>query len=306
MAIGTIGAIALGVGALGSAAISAGASGKASNAATQAADASAQVQRETYAQNAQTLAPFVNTGTQASGAINALLGLGSTQTATQQPATQMGGQMTAQTGGFPGYANALASAAGYGQAGPSSNYADYVSANPDLQAEFQQVAGQFGNNPAAYGQYHWNKYGQNEGRTLPGTQAATAAPNAQAQYQSAFDNYRNSTGYQFRLGEGMNALNSGYAGAGTIKSGAAMKAATEYGQNFASNEFSNYLGALGNQQGVGLSAAGAQAGVGTNYANSLSQINSNKADAIGNAALANAGNINSMIGTLGAGVLKYG
>lgn len=307
MAIGTIGAIALGVGALGSAQISAGASGKASNAASQAADASAQVHRETYAQNAQTLAPFVQTGTQASGAINSLLGLGGPQTPTQ-PTPQAGGQMGAQMGGFPGYANAMANAAGYGRTAPPSNFADYVRANPDLQAEFQQVAGQFGNNPAAYGQYHWNTYGQNEGRTLPGTAAAApaTAPNAQAQYQSAFDNYRNSTGYQFRLGEGMNALNSGYAGAGTIKSGAAMKAATEYGQNFASNEFGNYLSALGNQQGVGLSAAGAQAGVGTNYANSLTQINSNKADAIGNAALANAGNINSMVGTLGAGILKYG
>lgn len=124
--------------------------------------------------------------------------------------------------------------------------------------------------------------------------------------RQGFDQYRRSTGYQFRLGEGMNALNSGYAGAGTIQSGAAIKDAVRYGQNFASGEFGNYLGALGNQQGIGLQAGGAAAGVGVNTANSLGQIYSNRADAIGNAALANAQNVNSLIGTLGAGIFKYG
>jgi len=124
--------------------------------------------------------------------------------------------------------------------------------------------------------------------------------------RQAFDTYRKSTGYDFRLGEGMNALNSGYAGAGTIQSGAAMKDAVRYGQDFASNEFGNYMNALGNQQGVGVQAGGAAAGVGINSANSLAQINDARATGIGNAALSNAQNINSLIGTLGAGILKYG
>jgi hypothetical protein len=124
--------------------------------------------------------------------------------------------------------------------------------------------------------------------------------------RAAFDQFRNSTGYQFRLGEGMNALNSGYAGAGTIQSGAAMRDAVKYGQDFASNEFGNYMGALGNQQGVGVQSGGAAAGVGIDSANSLSQIYGNRADAIGNASLANAQNINSLIGTGMAGIFKYG
>jgi len=106
--------------------------------------------------------------------------------------------------------------------------------------------------------------------------------------ESAFDQYRNSTGYQFRLGEGMNALNAGYAGAGTIKSGAAMRAATEYGQNFASGEFGNYLNALGNQQGIGLQAGSASAGVGVNAANSLGTIAMNNGANQANAALVRA------------------
>lgn len=177
------------------------------------------------------------------------------------------------------------------------DYAGYVQNNPDVAAEFGRVGSQFGGDMGQFGQFHYNKFGQGEGRALPTGDAAA---------QRGFDTFRNSTGYQFRLGEGMNALNSQYAGAGAIKSGAAMRAATEYGQNFASNEFGNYLNALGNQQGVGLSGASAVAGVGQNYANSMAQINDQRASGIGNAALANASNMNSLIGTLGAGILKYG
>lgn len=134
----------------------------------------------------------------------------------------------------------------------------------------------------------------------------TVGTTPQQDYQSAFDNYKNSTGYQFRTDQGIKALNSGYAGAGTLQSGAAMKGIMNYGQNQASQEFNNYLNALGNQQSLGLSAGSALAGVGQNYANSIGNINSNKADAIGNAALANAQNTNSLLNGLTAGIFKYG
>lgn len=122
----------------------------------------------------------------------------------------------------------------------------------------------------------------------------------------AFARYRAGTGYDWRVKQGMNALNGQFAGSRVLRSGAAIKGAVDYGQNQASQEFGNYLSALGNQQGLGLTAGGALAGVGTNYANSLTAINSNKADAIGNSALLNAQNVNSLIGGLSSGILKYG
>lgn len=288
MAISTLAAVAIGAGALGSAAISSSAAGKASRAASDAADQSAQVQREVYSQNAQTLAPYVQGGNAAGSQINALLGLSSgpdyAAYVQANPDILADFQKQSATGGSPSFD------------GGSSSFADVVGGIV-TRRNGGGATPAFTGDMAAFGQQHWQKYGQNENRTLPtGQDAAT----------QAFDQFRNSTGYQFRLGEGMNALNSGYAGAGTIKSGAAMRAANEYGQNFASAEFGNYLNALGNQQGVGLSAAGAQAGVGTNYANSMAQINDQRATGVGNAALANAGKMNSLIGTLGAGILKYG
>lgn len=46
-------------------------------------------------------------------------------------------------------------------------------------------------------------------------------------------------GYQFRFNEGMNALNRSAAARGGLISGAAMKAATRYGQDMGSQEFGN-------------------------------------------------------------------
>lgn len=132
-----------------------------------------------------------------------------------------------------------------------------------------------------------------------GMQGGMGTPQQAA--DSAFDIFRNSTGYQFRLGEGMNALNSGYAAAGTLQSGAAMRDAVRYGQDYASNEFGNYMGYLGNQQGVGLGAGSALAGVGQNYVNTISS-NNNIANAnIANANLARAANNPWAIGLQGIG-----
>lgn len=123
---------------------------------------------------------------------------------------------------------------------------------------------------------------QSPGQTFGGANTTMTAMNPQ---QSAFDQFRNSTGYQFRLGEGMNALNSGYAGAGLIQSGAAMRGAQEYGQNFASNEFGNYMNMLDNQQRMGLAGTTAQAGLGQSYVGTVSNNNAMVGDAQANAAL---------------------
>ena len=261
MALGSIiGAVAGGIGsAFGGASNNSKAINKATDAQLQANQQNVDLYKQIYGENKQTLSPFVNTGTAASGAINALLGL----TPTNQPQ----------------------------QAAPQQQAATPYSFNPITdQTGFAGIRDKFAQIMA--------------GRAgLNGQQQTTAQPAQQASYltpQQAFQNYQNSTGYQFRYNQGMNALNSGYAGAGLIKSGAAMKASQDYGQGIASQEFNNYLNALGNQQGVGLSAAGAQAGVSTNYANSIAGTNNNTANAIGQAAVAKANNSNALMG----GILK--
>jgi hypothetical protein len=102
---------------------------------------------------------------------------------------------------------------------------------------------------------------------------------------NAFNNFQKSDGYQFRLGQGLNAVNTNFALRGGLGSGAAAKELNNYAQGQASNEFGNYIGTLQNQQGVGLSAANALNGVGTNYANAVSSNNNNAAGAAGSAAI---------------------
>lgn len=162
-----------------------------------------------------------------------------------------------------------------------------------------------------------NIYGQNKAilspyidtgtKAMGGINALLGLSNDNGAQANAFDAFRNSDGYQFRLDQGLNALNDQYAAKGLIQSGAAMKAINNYAQGQASSEFGNYLGALQGQQQTGLSAGNALAGVGTGYANAVSANNNSAASAQGNAALSGAANMNSLIGTgLSAYALSQG
>ena len=229
-----------GLASVGGAVISGNAASKAANAATDAANQSAAVQREQLQAAKTALNPYQQVGIPAANTLNALLGLGG----------------TAGTAGTPGV----------------QDFAAYTTSQPDLVADWQRYHSNM--TPEQYGQYHYSTYGQNEGRVVPTTGGTPGTPgtDGSAAAQAAFDQYRKSTGYDFRVNQGMNAVNSGYAGRGAIKSGAAMKAINDYGQGMASQEFGNYLNALGNQQSLGMSAGSALAGVGQNYANSLGNV----------------------------------
>lgn len=82
---------------------------------------------------------------------------------------------------------------------------------------------------------------------------------------AAFRNYLGSSGYNFRLNEGLRAITGNQAASGLLNSGATLKALNKYGQELASSEFQNYLGQLGGLSASGLGAAGqlAQGGLST-------------------------------------------
>ena len=64
------------------------------------------------------------------------------------------------------------------------------------------------------------------------------------QQTPAFQNYLNSTGYQFMLGQGLGAINSSAASKGLLQSGGTAKDLMTYGTNLASTTFNNYLSNL--------------------------------------------------------------
>jgi hypothetical protein len=69
------------------------------------------------------------------------------------------------------------------------------------------------------------------------------------QTNNAFTNYLNSTGYNFQLNQGINAINASAAAKGLLQSGGTAKALSQYGQNLASTTFGNYLQQLTNLAG---------------------------------------------------------
>lgn len=72
--------------------------------------------------------------------------------------------------------------------------------------------------------------------------------------------------YQFAYSEGRNAVDSSAAAAGGLKSGATLKALTEYGQNYAGLRRDNYINQLFGMQGSAQNSANAMQSAGNAYA----------------------------------------
>jgi hypothetical protein len=75
-----------------------------------------------------------------------------------------------------------------------------------------------------------------------------------------------SPGYDFRLKQGVQAIDRGASAGGMLNSGARLKALNDYGQGMASSEYQNYLNNLYNVAGMGQTGAAGMANAGQNYA----------------------------------------
>jgi hypothetical protein len=171
-----------------------------------------------------------------------------------------------------GSAGGLPAATG-GEAGQG-----YLDANPDV-AQFAQDAVRQGFTPEGWSggvidtpeeaaQYHYETYGQAEGRQMPmgpGQQGpidytTAERPNAptapqferpdavrfgdygQAPNMDAFfSNFQADPGYQFRLNEGLRGVNAASAAMGKLRSGDAAKALQARGEGLASQEYGNWF-----------------------------------------------------------------
>jgi hypothetical protein len=83
-----------------------------------------------------------------------------------------------------------------------------------------------------------------------------------AKQQQAFSNWRNSTGYQFGLDQGSQAITQNAASRGLLDSGATAKALQTYGTNYANTQYGNYFNQLQGLTNSGNQAAGVLANAG--------------------------------------------
>jgi len=114
-------------------------------------------------------------------------------------------------------------------------------------------------------------------------------------------NFQGDPGYQFRLGEGMKALQNSAAAKGNLNSGATLKALTRYGQDFASNEYNTaYNREYGRLNDLARFGYDASSQLGTGLSNNYMGLgNANAAARINQANQTNQ-LLNSAIGATGA------
>lgn len=192
--------------------------------------------------------------------------------------------------------------------------------------DFSNLSGIFANLGNVF-----NRARGNTATPTPTPTPAATTPAVSPQNQ-AFQAFYDTPLYQVPLQEGLDAVNASWAGRGSLQSGAAMKAISDYGAGHASGALSDYFGLLGQQQNIGYGAASAQAGIGQgygsqmanagmnyaqgqnalsqNYTNNITNLSGNLANAQGqyaqnagniysNQATANANNTNGLISGIG-------
>ena len=117
-----------------------------------------------------------------------------------------------------------------------------------------------------------------------------------AKSHAAFQNYLDSTGYNFERQQGLDAVNQSAASQGLYNSGAALKALDTYGTGEAQKFGQQYIDNLGNVATRGVQGVNALTGAATNNANAQGNNNAGAANVAANAAISTGANTNALIG----------
>lgn len=106
----------------------------------------------------------------------------------------------------------------------------------------------------------------------------------------AFQNWQNSTGYQFGLNQGQQAITGSNAAKGLLNSGATAKALDQFGTNYANTQYQNYLNPLQN-----LISSGNQAG---GVIGATGGISNSSSSSMGRSSSSSTGQQNGIVGPL--------
>lgn len=252
------------------------AANQAAAAQTAASQASIAEQRRQYDQTRSDLLPWMQGGGKANNALLTLLGLG-------------GG--TAGTAATPA----------------AQDWAGYINANPDIQNYYNstpQVQQMFGS-PEAYAQWHYQNYGQNEGRQVPMSGGAAGVPGqtgAQAQ-QSAIDQLKDSPLYQSLFNNGKDAILANASATGGLRGGNTNTSLANFGRDTLASVIQQQVSNLSGVSNAGEGAAAQTGQFGAGAANSIQQALTQQGQAQAGAATAtgaaNASMWNTIAGQIG-------
>lgn len=290
---------------------------KASGAMQAGADQAAATQKYMYDTTRKDLEPFRKSGTQALNMLSYLMGLGETrkdiENRLKDQYTRGGsGSGSAASGGGSSTVKSLRelASAPVGTRFDAGNNMYYLKTPwGNVSVRNDKVVNTAGaRNPQA------DRYGQRETRRLAemyaisqlggarGTGAAgttdwnalNAAIDAELAKQNTdpkfgslakkfgMSDFETEPGYQFRLSEGQKALDRAQLARGGFLSGAAMKAAQDYGQNIASDEYGKVYGRFRDYQDSLYNKLAGMSNQGMGAVNSGAQNNQNYANQMGN------------------------
>ena len=127
------------------------------------------------------------------------------------------------------------------------------------------------------------------------------------------DQFQQDPGYQFRMAEGMKALERGAAARGGLLSGGTLRATQRYGQDMASQEYQNAFNRYQAERQARLGPLQSLAGVGQTTAQNLGQAGQQMASNVGQTMQAGAaarasgyvGQANALTGALSTGLNYY-
>lgn len=284
--------------------LSSSAAGKAANVQADAADRSAELQREQFERSVELQEPFRQGGLQGQNRLLTYLGIGGTpqydDTAYNKALADYNASLSRldpsqfTTGGGSGGGGYYISSGdqeiyqqGTGGTGGTFDQAGYDAARAGIVApnrEQFKLTGGNANDPM-FGKY------------------------ATAEYTPEMFAKGQDPGYQFRLSEGMKALESSASARGNLLSGGTLKGIQRYGQDMASQEYQNAfnryqaeragtLNPLQSLAGVGQSTANTLGTMGMNYANQAGEAYQGGANARASGYVGQANAIGNTIGNL--------
>ena len=265
-------AAVIGAGAtLAGAAMSASAAGSAASAQAKSADRAADLQYEQYLKGVELQEPFRQAGMLGQNRLMTLLGLGGTaqydDTAYNKALADYNARLSAidpsqfTTGG--GYVTGAGDSGVdyYDPSGGTFNQKAYDAARAGIVApdreQFKMAGGDV--NDPMFGKY------------------------ATAEYTPEMFAKGKDPGYQFRLDEGMKGLERSSAARGSLLSGATLKGITRYGQDAASQEFTNAFNRYQAERMGTINPFQSMAGQGQSTANTLTNLGMNYANQAGEA-----------------------
>ncbi len=249
--------------AIGGALIGSRSASRSADAIQEGSDAQVALARELYQDQRALNQPFYQTGVAANAAAAELVGVTPAQGGayannnTANPYGQNGSY--GYNGGFGGGSDYSAGAAAFGSGG-SSSFGAFSGGG------FRGSAGRGGgvtNTPANDGGTFAGQNGFGGGAS-PAGRASNDSPIYQNAQLSAL---QQSPGYQFRMQEGLNTLDQSAAARGGLLSGRHLRSATQYGQDYASNEYNNRFNQLQALSGGGQAAASNTQNAGSNFGN---------------------------------------